>query len=272
MLADLPGGRGERLVTRTGPDLCTNRIGTRPGSVTNSSARPVGDPVTLPPGDVVVELNRDIERDNDNDETGGIDNTDRLAPVTCAGGGCTYELDAGRYYLTEIDLDSNDELVLDTSGGDIDLLVDGPVQFERARVDVVGDGTVNVYVDSGDPGQDDLLLDRTEVSVPGDRSPQLWIWMRSDANALIEGGGGTSPEVDGVVYGASGDGASDGTRIRVRTGAEVFGAVVGDVAEISQYAAVHFDRALLRDRDRVAGQPVVEWLHVLLRTAEVSTE
>lgn len=238
------------------------------GSMTRTATPPATDLTDFPAVDGVIDSMREATiQANDNDAGASAVSGTTLDRSGCSNA-CTFTLTAGQYHLSKVELRTDETLVFDAREGPIDLVVDGPFQAHLADVVVKGDGRVRIFVDSEDPSRDDLLLDRTSVSVPGDRSPQFWIYMDHDANAVIEGGVGTTPKVDGVVFGPA-NGAGDGTEIEVRTYAEVFGAVIGDVDAITQGAEVHFDRALLERRSKAGGMPPVKWLHLFVREVVV---
>lgn len=163
--------------------------------------------------------------------------------------GCT--LDAGQYYLDEIDLDSvrhrgpyttttyPEKLTLDTTGGPVEIYVDGEIDVEDvASIEVQ-------YGPEEHPAilyaNDDFSLDRgAEINIPGDRSPLLEMYMQPDAMWRIEGGS----EFVGSVYGLSDGSQRTSIHLSGGSGSSIYGGVLGDIGQFDQEGRVHFDEAL----------------------------
>ena len=200
---------------------------------------------------------------NDNGAVPGVVSGTTLAHCDPA---CT--LPAGEYYLDSIDLGGSEELELDTSGGDVEIYVDGDVVVDQGELNVTGGGRARIYVDR------DFDQKKGSVDVPGDRSPGLWFYMRPGSSAAFQ-----DARFVGVVYGP-GSGALSGTTIRFHgSGTHVYGGLVGQISDsgsevIGQSDRVHFDEALTEEdplSGHAGGQPTVTYMHVTVNRVNVSS-
>lgn len=182
-------------------------------------------------------------------------------------GSCSPEctLYSGTYYVDDLSLSGTEKIVFETDGGEVNLVVDGPATFtgsNSVKLEVDGPGRVNIYVNSTTPGSDDLYWQQSDTEIPGDRSSQLWVYMKQDADATFEGG---QTDFYGVVFGP-GDGANDGTEITVGNQAWIYGALVGKVDVIDNQAHVVFDESLT-NADTISSSvkvPKLSFLHASL--------
>jgi flagellin-like protein len=227
------------------------------GAATYASEREI-DGVDTPPsiGPWVESRHAAIEADNDN---GG-------APITgerldFAGGEAT--LTAGDYYLSEVDTD--ERIVLDTSGGPVRVAVGGDFTLDDGDVEVQGGGVARVFV-----GDDVEITGGSEVTVPGDESQRLWLYgMPEETSVTLEGNGGTPTRFVGVIYVPS---SEDGD-VSMKH-AEVFGAVAGGEIELENGGVAHYDQALRTTSPVPAGAsvPEVTYLHISTTTVEVEDD
>ncbi|MFB6074618.1 MAG: hypothetical protein ABEJ89_06370 [Haloarculaceae archaeon] len=191
---------------------------------------------------------------NDNAAEDTIDAGTNTLDCGAAGADCT--ITAGSYYLDSMAPD--DHLTLDTSGGDIQIAVDGPVDVEHT-ISVVGTGRVNIYA----TGDVDFRA-HPAVEVTGDDATRFWLYMVPDSTAEFYNLGSDTPaNVTGVIYGP-GPGGSPGATIELGNHAHIFGALVGDVTFVSNYYGIHYDEAL-RNVDtvtRTTDVPAITYLHV----------
>jgi hypothetical protein len=189
---------------------------------------------------------------NDNDAASAIDNSTNA--LTGCSATCTIE--NGRYYLSEIDLSTGDELVFDTTDGSIEVAVDGPISVSGdARIEVQGTGTVRLY-----PDRHVTLRNDAAVSIPNQTSSRFWVYLRSDTSVDID----NKARFVGVLYGP-GQGSTAGATIDVDNQAEVVGALVGRVPAIPNGVAVHFDEFLRTSeplKPVYGDTPRVTYLHV----------
>ena len=226
---------------------------------------------SVPPVGGVVNRTVDrLARSNDNDETPVI--TDDELSI----GGGSGELDAGAYYLDELDLRGK-ELVLNTTEGDVEIAVRDWMRLSRqggtpGEIRVVGDGEVRFFV----AGRDDVTVSPTglgkrsvnlhvgkgsAVRTQNHDGSQLLLFAPESFDGTIAGSRSDPATFDGVVYAPAGP---DGQGwVYVKQG-DVYGAVVTGDLTLGQYGAVHFDRSIATGTRR-AGPSDIEFLHVVLR-------
>ena len=179
-------------------------------------------------------------------------------------------LDAGQYYLEEIEM-NNEDLILDTSGGDISLAIKNYVALENgANISVIGDGVARIFVlgdsktNSGCYSGFDgcgLTLGKADVHVPGDNSTQLRVYGDQNFNATFEGAGANKARFVGVVFAPAGENGNGGVYLQHSA---VYGGIVTGSAIVDNKGQVHYDTAL---RNKVlsgqGGQVVrITYLHV----------
>jgi len=208
-----------------------------------------------PVGDFVNDKIRTIQARNDNG------NTSAISAETLDWSSDTITLDDGRYYLQSVEMDdSNRELVLDTSDGNIDLAVDGNFHLDGSEIRVEGDGTVRMYADVSDEvgGGGDMVLDNgamvTVRDGGGSRSfnaTRLWLYAPPGIDADIDSGS----EFTGVIYAP--DSRSTNGQVAL-VGSSVYGAVVAHVDDADEGngpSEIHFDEALLDSQVWLGAQP-----------------
>lgn len=170
------------------------------------------------------------------------------------------EVGSGRYYLDSLALGSDETLVLDTTEGDITLVVDGDVDLTgAATVQTIGDGRVNVYV-TGDYRQ----LGGATVTTPGDHADRFWLYLTPGATADLDGGG----RFVGVIYGPGGGGPG----AHIEPSVPIYGALVGDIEFVGGGTDIHYDAALAT-ADPVQAPPgtaPVAFLHARVVTVNVT--
>jgi hypothetical protein len=128
----------------------------------------------------------------------------------------TATLDSGEYHTDSIDLD-NEDVVLNTSNGDITLIVNETIRLTgSSNLTVVGDSDANVYVDGGGPGVTDMEVTDSTVFAPNNDASKLTVLGRSNFTATVEDG-----EYTGVVYGPPGESGTGSV--------DVFGHVYGAI-------------------------------------------
>lgn len=201
-----------------------------------------------------------IEDSNDNaDPSVDVDESTNTLE-NCAS---TCELTAGQYNLSEITLSSsnNENLRIDTSGGDVDIVVHGTITVENdQQITVDGQNRVNVYVEGDFYQQNDAL-----VTVQGDRAPNLWIYTNPDADVVFS----QNAEFTGVVYGPNGP-SNDGADITLDQNAHVYGGVVGDVSFVANNYGIHYDEALQQTETTTIPQAIPSVTYVHVSTNEVN--
>jgi hypothetical protein len=131
-------------------------------------------------------------------------------------------LDSGRYHMDELDL-SGGQVTLDTSDGDIALGINETIRLNGgARLHVVGDGEVNIWLDGDDdPTQCDMAIRGSQVTAPNDDAGKLTVLGTSDFNGEVVDG-----KYTGIIYAPTG---TDGTG-EMGVYGRLYGAVVtGDM-------------------------------------------
>ncbi|PSQ16974.1 hypothetical protein BRD00_09340 [Halobacteriales archaeon QS_8_69_26] len=226
------------------------------------------------PVDGYIDLNvGTIRDDNDNPSESDITPGNKLT-------GCNpCELEAGRYYLDELHLSSGEELILDTTGGQIYLAVNGTVRIENSttRVRVQGPERANVFVNGVSAGgnpefqiiQGARWLVEDSSGTRTDAAPQSWVYLDSSGDAKL----GQGSTFTGVLYGP-GTPTDPGVSINVKQYAAVYGAIVGDVDKITQDTRVHYDRDLRRTEPVTTNVaiPRLTFLHVAVHEVEVEDD
>ncbi|MFB6218192.1 MAG: hypothetical protein ABEH77_03270, partial [Halobacteriaceae archaeon] len=192
---------------------------------------------------------------SDNDAESHVDNSTN----SLTGCSSTCDLDAGDYLLSNVNLGSGDELVLDTSGGEVEVVVDGDITIEGdAKVEVTGGGTARFYIEGSS-----TIQNQANVTVPGERSSGLWLYMNSGESADFN----NQARFVGVVYGP-GSGGSGGVDIGLNNKIDIFGGLVGQVDAVQNKMGIHFDEALVGEDPLAAaggggsGTPSITYLHV----------
>lgn len=215
-------------------------------------ATPRSPDVSLPDdvNDLITDKDSlETDANNDNDEVAAIDeSTDSLSGCSST---CT--IDAGEYHLEAPTVGSGDTLKLNTSGGDITIYVDGEFAVDGGAVEVVGDGRVDIYLD------DTFKIQGTgSVTVPDDRSPRLWAFMRPSGQVTFQ----NQATFQGVVYGPPSS-SQDGVDVTIQNQAEIFGAVVGHVQQTSNNNEIHYDETLAEStRETGSTRPQTTFLHI----------
>ena len=171
----------------------------------------------------------------------------------CSGTGCELTLGMGQYNASEFHITDDETVTFDTTEGDIELYVEHDVRIEQGNhVDVVGNGTVTLYVNGTSGHEDVFMRDVTVGNVTTHDSTALRVLTRPAAHAAIAG----DTDFVGVIYGP-GSPAIKGTDFALENQAEVFGAVVGNFAgpdaHVSNDVEIHYDRTLGRLADLRSG-------------------
>ncbi|WP_229380428.1 DUF7289 family protein [Haloarcula marismortui] len=199
-----------------------------------------------------------ISSSNDNaDSSVDIDNSSNTLE-NCAS---TCELTAGDYYLSEITLNNGENARIDTSGGDVNIVVNGTITIQNnQQIAVVGGNRVNIYVE-GDYYQRNGAL----VTVEDDKAPNFWVYTNPDADVEFN----NNAEFTGVIYGPNGP-DNDGADITLDQNAHVYGSVVGDVTFVSNNYGIHYDEALQRTETTTIPQAIPSVTYVHISTNDVN--
>ncbi|MXR41405.1 hypothetical protein GRX01_08650 [Halobaculum sp. WSA2] len=201
-----------------------------------------------------------IEADNDNANTSAITESGGEYSIDF-GGDDTATLsgdDGTEYYLSDIDMSSGEELVIDTAGAsEVEIVVGQDVSLVGTEIRIEGSGIVRFYV------ADDIALDGANVSVPDERSRQHWMYGTGNTDVDISDGS----RFVGVLYVTGDDGNNDFTIKQ----SDVFGGVVAGEMDIQNGGTVHYDQALRIEQvvPVDADIPRITYLHVSITEIEV---
>jgi len=184
------------------------------------------DPVDRLIDDLLV-LREDPDNNNNDDATNITSDQLQNCDPQCT-------LDAGQYYLDSLHLLSDENLRLNTTGGNVEVVIDGDVTLENDQeIEITGDNRANLYVDG-----DTTFTNGASVTVPGDNSTQFWLFMRPETVTALQ----NNVIYQGVVFGPGN--SRQGTHVTLAQNAEVYGGVVGDVDFQANNVWIHFDEAL----------------------------
>lgn len=211
-----------------------------------------------------------IRENNDNSSAANVTDGTLGGCDTSGGPGCW--LSAGNYFLEEIDLGTGDRLMLDTTGGKINIVVTDDIDLDDGTIKVIGSNRVNVYLD-GETGSEDFAMKQdATVKTPDQDATQFWLYMDASAEAKLR----QSSDFTGVLYGP-GHSGREGAYITMSSTSDeihVYGAVVGATAPITQEVKVHYDEALINsDPIQTTVQiPRLTFLHVSVHRVDVEND
>ncbi|QLC34251.1 hypothetical protein EFA46_008545 [Halarchaeum sp. CBA1220] len=212
---------------------------------------------------------------NDNDEASVA--SVRNGTLSCISDTC--ELGPGTYLVDEIEVRDGGDVTLNTTNGDVTLVVAGDGDPDDVDIDVgnngylrvVGENRANVYT----TGDTDISSDGHVVTYnetaneETHRAPGFWLYTVPDSTVDIRSSGFFT----GVVYGAGG-GSQTGSTITVHSDGHVYGALVGNVEGFGNGGYLHYDHALademtaLNDVDTQTAS--VSYLHVSVERLNVT--
>jgi hypothetical protein len=270
-----PALHGELKCTEGNRDCLDPSSASSPDDGTTNTDESISPPD--PVGDLVEDKLHDIEARNDNDDVSDIEGRQ----LDDDDGDDVMQLDSGKYYLEKIDLSGGKELILDTSGGDIELAVDGNFHLDDADVIVEGDNdnVVKMYANVGADGDGDVVLDngatvQTQTGSGNSRTfeaPKFWLYSPPGIDADIN----SNSEFTGVIYAPD----TESTHGLVNVdGSRVSGAIVAHTDVIdqgSQPARIHYDEALDDDATWAAADPEnprVTFMHITTNEVEVELD
>lgn len=224
----------------------------------------------------------EVKENNDNDAASVIDENDELR-----GGG---NLTGGDYYLDVFELDDDDEeLKLDTTSGDIRIIVEKGVKIEGddAKVNITGEGHASFWINGSDTVFDDeqptipgytedvpedwhFLIDgEGEITTDGDKedATRFAIFGKSDFKMYMEepGGGSKEPIIHGLIY-APGDDSWF-----YNHGGTVYGGVVSGTVAL-EHSRVRFDQALSDEENLPEGPDLLTITHLHITENEIQID
>ncbi|MFC7250303.1 archaellin/type IV pilin N-terminal domain-containing protein [Halomicroarcula sp. GCM10025324] len=189
----------------------------------------------------------EVKQTNDNDATSLV-TADEFAMS-----GSTATLGSGRYYVHDIELDNDERLVLDTTGGDVTIVVRDYVELSKGgNITVEGDGNVQIFVESEGTttvsptglGNQDVNFHvgkNAAVHVPDEKSSQLSVFGPQQFKMTIAGANNNRASFDGLVYAPGGD---TGTGYLYIKQGDLYGLAVTGNLTVGQYGAAHYDYGL----------------------------
>ncbi|WP_324662752.1 DUF7289 family protein [Haloarcula sediminis] len=215
-----------------------------------------------------------IVRTQVNETRSSNDNADSGVPISgdrlnySAG---TVELRAGSYYLQTVDVASGGRVTLNTTDGDIFLAVEENVDLgENASMEVVGDGTVSVYVEGSGGNSNQLSLGKgASITNDGDDAPQFRLFGQDDFTATIgDGSGGNLAKYVGVIYAPPG---ASGTGTVTLASGVVYGGVLTGTTTIGSGngGSIHYDEALRTQQVLEQSESIVRVTYIHASTNEV---
>ena len=200
------------------------------------------------------------------------DNDNSGAPISGGTIDDSATLTSGNYYVDYINVDSGDRIELDTTGGDITIAVEEDITVQdNAEIDVVGDGTVNVYVQGAGTTTELYMDDGTEITNDGDDAPQFRMFGPSNFTAELDGGGSDLARYVGVIYAPPGNG---GTGSVTLNGGNIYGGVLTGTTTIANGngGSIHYDEALRDEQVLQRGDSVVRVTYIHASTNEIVVE
>lgn len=222
---------------------------------------------------VVSRTVQDVADSNDNGAAADVDNaTDSLAYASGEA-----ELPAGKYYLTEIEPGSDEDIIFNTTDGDITVAVENYIDLgangDSNTVSVVGDGDVMVYVNGSAtaPGRDDMLYmsQNDAIETGGQNATQFKLYGQRDFNATLKSSGSNRAEFVGILYAPAGPSGSGS--LTLDQGNVWGGVLTGDVT-LANAASLSYDEALRSEQaiSRDAKVVKITYLHVSVSRVHVS--
>jgi hypothetical protein len=189
------------------------------------------------------------------------------------------EIGAGTYYLNQIDLASSETVTLNTTEGNIYIGVQEYVHLDTgSTIEVVGDGTVSVYVQGTGSATNDLsLAANSQITNPGDDAPQFRAFGQDNFTALVgDGSGGDLAKYVGVIYAPPGTAGSGTVTLG---GGVVYGGVLTGTTYIGgrgfgngNAGSIHYDEALKTEQVLTQSESIVRVTYIHASTNEVRVE
>ena len=216
-----------------------------------------------------------IVRTQVNETRSNNDNGDSGVPIsgnTLDSG--SVELTAGSYYLENIDVAKDERVTLNTTDGDIYLAVEENVVLgENATMEVVGDGTVSVYVKGDGSNANQLYLGKAaNITNDGDDAPQFRVFGQDDFTATIgDGSGGNLAKYVGVIYAPPG---TSGTGTVTLASGVIYGGILTGTTTIGagNGGSIHYDEALRTQQVLEQSDSIVRVTYIHASTNEINVE
>jgi len=212
----------------------------------------------------------EVESDNDNSATGNI--SSRQLNFGNAAPSDTVELHEGTYYLTDLVVPAGDTVLLNTTEGDITIVVEQNVKLDdNSKVKVIGDNSVSVsVVGQGAHTFDFYMGSSSVVTNDGDDAPQFRMIGQDNFTAQIgSGAGGNLAQYVGVIYAPPGRSGPGSVTL---DGGEVYGGILTGTTAIDggNGGSIHYDEALKSQPVLERGGSVVRVTYIHASVNEVS--
>ncbi|NHN49944.1 polymer-forming cytoskeletal protein [Halostella sp. JP-L12] len=207
------------------------------------------------------------DSNNDNDAADNISDDDQIA-WGASSPNDHVTLPAGRYYINGSLSLTDQNITLDTTGGNVYVAVQEGIDMDgSANISVKGDNTARIFI------LDDFTMDdQAQVHVPDDNATQMWVYGTPETDVMFDGNGnGNSAVFKGVVYAPSTN--SGAGSVTVDGHAEIYGGIVGGTTRVRQ-GSIHFDEAL-RGVDPLPAEetiPRVTHLHMSVNRVEITAD
>ena len=190
-----------------------------------------GPGVTLDSVDPLVDqVAADLSGSNDN----GTLDPSIVGPGPSIGVSGSKTISSGDYYVTEMSLGEEAMLVLDTTGGPIQIVIhSGDFSMsEESSIEIVGDNPVTIYMSGNDANFD--MDEESSITNNDGRADLFGVVMKSNTRRFLM-------DEEGEYYGTIW--APD---VDVDTGEEstIYGAIIGRGVAMDEETALHYDVAL----------------------------
>ena len=177
-------------------------------------------------------------------------------------------LDAGDYYLENLIVPSGNTLLLEPSGENVTIAVNGFVDVGgEIRVEG-GEGRAEIFVQGEETTGGDHLYVNGEITVEGQEAPRMWLYGPRYFSGTLD----DNAMYQGVIYAPSGMGTTSKLNADGSQGnpSRVYGGVVTGTATFHTGAMFHYDEALEGEQavPPDATVIVVNHIHVTLNEIE----
>ncbi|ACV13033.1 hypothetical protein Huta_2872 [Halorhabdus utahensis DSM 12940] len=241
-------------------------VGGSSGSISKDSSSPDSP---LDPGISSIQHNANLISQKNNELSNPTnDNTAESGDISAIeNGGCSpCELEAGDYYVDEIDLTKNEKIILDTSDGPIQLFVNGPTDVKEANLTINGSNGAEIYSN----GEVDIHKDSEVVTRNPRQSASSLTWYLPPSETFRI----KASTFTGLVDAPNAD-------LKMKSGSAdpvIYGGMIGNFDSITKDAQFHFDNALRSgggsggSGSSGSGANEIDYLRVTNPTVEVQEE
>lgn len=221
----------------------------------------------------VQNIHEEVAGDNDNTAEQNV--TGAEVQYDAAGPSDQATLGAGRYFLEQIDFSGGDTLTLDSTDGDVTVVVEEAVDIGSNSIEIEGENAAKIYVVGDHGGTWDVEIGSGAVTAPDDNATRLRLYGQANFQMRMDGSGGSNEaKFVGVVYAPPG---AAGTSAIEMNHAELFGGVIlgdTDIGNNGGGGSIHYDEALSGRQIITQSAHVVKvtYLHVTVNSVSVSDQ